>query len=1279
MMPHSSFKRFWLSIIVVGLTFPLDLFGQASNQGFEVRIPWQEKSLQQGETPKLEHEDNQDKLPQITRVFELDQKPSEVKLIPTLTADVSKSVLPDTLVNKIANQYRFHHAIGYAQKQPYLTVTITPLKKANGTFELLQEANIKVVYQGKARSLAKRETPDWPNSSPLADGQWYRIGIDTTGIFKLTHDQLKTLGLKVNELAPGDIQLYGNGGQELPQNNNNDHPKGLKQTPIAVKAGGDGSFDKGDYILFYGKGAHGWAYHKQKNQFRHNYHPYSNQSYYFLTVDADRAPKRVQKAPSLDEATYSTQTFNQLLFHEQDKLTAINRDIRSGRRWFGEVFSRSNSTRRFTFQLTGNPDQLKLRYRMAHHWNSQGIFRISTAGKQLRQVNPNATTGDYTAPFANVKQGAVKFSSDRSQITLSLSYQGGFDSKGWLDYLALTGRTPLRYNGKPLMFQDKKTASVARAQYQLKGLNPNVQVWDVTSPQNVHRQALKAGGNAYTFTDSGQQVRRYLAFTPDEAGTPSLEGKVENQNLHALPQADMLIVTHPRFKSQAQALGRFHKQEDGLSFHVVTPQAIFNEFSSGKQDITAIRWFVKMFYDRANSRAEQPKYLALFGDASFDYKDRLSENTNLVPTYQTPNSTAPLGSFASDDYFGYLDDQEGVMDGNNRENFAELLDISVGRIPVTTKEQANDVIEKVKRYYRDKKILGSWQNRVTFVADDMEEGWEDVFVLDSEEFTSTLNKEAPAFNMDKIYMDAYEQKTVSGGKRYPGVEEALTNRMKNGSLVINYMGHGGERGLANERIVTFDQIKKWDNPHRMPLFVTATCEYTRYDDPGLLSAGERTFLKPDGGAIALLSTTRLVTAGSNTKLTRQVFENNMFQKVDGEHKTIGEVFLKAKNDFDRNNRIFSENTRKFGLIGDPALKLAYPKHQVVTTRINRQPFSQADSLKALQKVTLKGEVRDYQGNRLTNFNGTVNTTIYDKKTKRRTRANDPAARKMNFKLLNSVIYDGQTVVENGRFQSTFVVPKDIAYKFGKGKVSYYASNHETDAHGYSQVTVGGTANNPVTDTRPPKVDLFLNSTDFEDGGITSTDPLLLAKISDDNGINTAANGIGHLPQLTIDGQKPVTLEDAYQASVDTFNQGTLRHQLMDLEPGQHYLELKVWDVANKVGSDQLSFVVVKDQQLTIESLTNYPNPFADETTIAFEHNQRGRSLTARIRIYNIRGQMVTGFKRKFAPEASRQTINWNGTSGNGRPLEPGVYVCEVILKGENGATVQESNRLVIQK
>lgn len=1269
-------RLFLLLITVYGIGL---LSAAAQTEQRTLQIAWDSKTLQQG-NPEFEGGEYQGNTPYFTRSFELRAIPDTVHVQPSFEFERPDSTLPSSFINGLAEAYKVQHTISYEDKQPVLMVSIVPAFRDEGTVNFLQTAQVVIDYpiSPSLNTLSKQKSGEtsWPRSSVLADGDWYRVRIDTTSIFKLTYKDLKDLGVQVDNLSPDALHLYGNGGRMLPQSNDTEHPRSLKPAPVAVYAGNDGKMDQGDYLLFYGEGSHGWAYDQGSEKFQHEYHEYSDSTYYFLTVDRARDPVRIATERSLSEAAYTTSQFDQLLFHERDQLTEINREISSGRRWFGEAFSSQTRSRQFDFTFVSQPQSVDFQYRMAHHGESGGVFTINTNGRTVARVNMRATSPGYTAPFASVSQGTKVLNPNTNQLSLTLTYQGGNSTKGWLDHLSLAGRTDLRYAGRPLLFQNKTAAEHPTVRYQLAGLPSSAQVWDITHNSTVHRQNLNKQDGFRTFTDSGGQVRRYLAFEPSDARPVQPIGKVANQNLHGLPSADMLIVTHPRFREQAQELANFHRQTDGLKSHVVTPQAIYNEFASGKQDITAIRWFAKMFYDRADDPSGQPDYLVLFGDASYDYKDRLEDNTNLVPTYESPNATNPSTSYLSDDYYGYLDANEGALD---KANGTDLLDISIGRIPVNTPKQAQQVIDKIKRYYQNKNHFGSWQNTLTFMADDMEESWEKRFVEDSEALIGRLNKQAPAFNMDKIYADAYEQQTTSGGKRYPAVSEAINQQINEGSLIMNYMGHGGERGLGSERIVTFDDIQQWNNEYRMPLLVTATCEFTRFDAPSLLSAGERAFLKPDGGAIALLSTTRLVTAGSNYELTRKVFEQNLFTREAGEHKTIGEVMKDAKNAYTKDNNFFNANTRKFALIGDPALKLAYPKHEVVTTRINRRPFQSKDSLKALQKVTLQGEVRNTQGERLKNFNGEVYPTVYDKEVEQRTLANDPAARPLDFKLLNSIIYDGKAPVDNGRFRATFVVPKDISYELGTGKISYYATDYESDAHGYDRVTVGGTADSPVVDDQPPEVVLYLNTRTFKDGGTTGPNPLVLADIQDDNGINTAANGIGHQPQLTLDGERALSLSDAYQASLDTFNKGTLRHPLTNLSPGRHYLQLKVWDVTNKSASDRLSFLVVGEDQLTVEALMNYPNPFSETTTIAFEHNQKGNPLTIKLNVYNMQGQQVATATQQGQPEASRQTLEWDGTNAHGAPLSPGVYIYEVTLTNQKGATVQESSRLVIQK
>lgn len=1274
-------KRKTIFNIVTLLFFSLPLFcsGQSSFQK-TIQLPWKEATFSGNQIPKLTKNDTEQKPGTYHKIIQLPKKPSKVRIEPTFTFEKSPALFPDSFTNSLSEQFNLSYDIGYYQKKPRLKLSINPLKvNGKGGINFIQTVNLSVNFKKNAQTLNKQgEESDWPNQSKLASGDWYKLAIDTTGVFKITHQLLKDLGLNPSNINPKQLQVFGSGGDMLPQSLSKAYPKGLQEVPIHIKGGDDGSFDNGDFILFYGQGPVNWHYDSNSNTYNQQKNYYSNKGFYFLTAK-DEKGKRIKKQKSLSGAPYTTNRFDELYYHEKEQFTEINEQIKTGRDWYGEIFD-EQSKHSFQFNLNSNPKSLLLKYGVAHRSPNSSTFSIKFNGSLEKRLNISKVRGfnDYESDYIENQEGSLKRMQAPKNLKVSFTYNKRSSSKGWLDFLALRARTRLDYKDNyQLIFKDHATLAQEKAQYNLKNANNALKIWDVTNQWDVHSQAIKQQNGKAFFTDSSNELREYIAFESNNTYQPDPIGSVNNQNLHGLSPAKMIIVTHDQFSSQAKELAEFHRKKDNFSVHVVTPQTIYQEFSSGRQDITGIRNFLKMLYDKADNQAEQPEYLLLFGDASYDYKDRIDSNTNLVPTYQSKNCYSPTNSFATDDYYAYLDDNEGSM-ADFLDGATHYADLAVGRIPVNEKAQAKTVLKKIKNYHNDSRSLGSWQNLVTLVGDDEDDNRH---LSQAEDIANLVNKYGQDYTVDKIYLDAYEQKTTPSGTRYPDVNEAINSRINNGTLVFNYIGHGGEKGLAQERVVQLDDIKKWENNYRLPLFVTATCEYSRFDDPNLTSAGERTLFKKGGGAIGLFSTTRLVFIGQNGILNKNLFRDNIFQQKNGQYKRLGKIIQEAKKRIDHNKNVgYRDNTRKFALLGDPALKLAYPKHDIETTQINNKPFSSDDSLKALQEITLKGKVKTNNGELLKDFNGTINPTIFDKKIDLKTLANDPDSRETTFKLRNSIIYDGKAKVKNGKFNISFVVPKDIAYTKGQGKISYYANDQLTDANGHDFIQVGGTAENPISDDQPPRVDLHINDRNFEDGGITSSDPLLLADIFEDYGINTAANGIGHQPRMILDGDESKKLPDAYQASFDSTNTGTLKHQLKNLEPGKHYLKLKVWDVANNSGEDEISFIVKDGKNVEIRDLLNYPNPFANKTNFQFKHNQDGKPLTITLQVFDTKGNHHRTLKQKVIPEGNQiSELSWNGRNSNGKQLSNGVYIYRLKIKSAGGKVAHSSNKLVIQK
>ena len=691
---------------------------------------------------------------------------------------------------------------------------------------------------------------------------------------------------------------------------------------------------------------------------------------------------------------------------------------------------------------------------------------------------------------------------------------------------------------------------------------------------------------------------------------------------------------------------------------VVTPQQIYNEFSSGMQDVSAIRDFLKHQYDKENSAL---KYLLLFGDGSYDPKNRVENNTNFIVTYQSANSTHPTQTYVTDDYFGLLDDDEGLF-------INDLVDIGIGRFPVATLKDANVLVDKVERYY-EKSSFGSWRNDVAFIADDGDANDGNTHMWQADSLANHLADNYDEINIQKIYLDNYYQESTPGGPRSSATQSAINNKVDKGALLINYTGHGGPLGWTQERILEVDQINKWSNIDNLPLFMTATCKFSYFDNPEEKSAGEYVLLNENGGAIALLSTTRLVFVGPNYNLNTK-FIQNIFKKQDDEFPRLGDLFKTTKVLSGT-----SANNRNFTLLGNPALRLAYPKYDVRTTIVS-------DTLKALSEVTIEGEIEE-DGFFISDFNGTIYPTVYDKELIKTTLGQESCT-PMPYRDQNNILYKGAATVKDGKFSFSFIVPKDIAYNYGAGKISYYAVSDDeipVDASGSEkEFVIGGSAENVVYDYDEAELSLFINTRTFKDGGITDENPILIADVFDESGINTVGNGIGHDIIAVLDGNtsNPYVLNDFYEAAKDDFTKGIINFPFYNLEKGEHTLTLKVWDVFNNSSEATISFVVSDENEFTIADYITYPNPFSTSTDIYFQHNKPNQNLGVVLEIYSITGVLVKRFEETYNDDGYRVgPINWNGKDEYGGNLSAGMYIAKLNIYAEDGAFTSNSIRIIL--
>jgi hypothetical protein len=977
--------------------------------------------------------------------------------------------------------------------------------------------------------------------------------------------------------------------------------------------------------------------------------------------------KRIQTKTMQAAANITVNSFSERYFYENDRVNFLS----SGKEWFGEEFSNSNGNtinRTFNVDFTGLITTQPLTLAVSLAGRSVGAassFNILVNNQNIANLNLGAVSGYFLDAYATNIVQQNTFTATQPAINIGFNFMAGAPgAQGWLNWFELQGRKNLSMNNQSRIFF-RDWLSVANgnvASFVINNTTAITEVWELTDPLEPKKINSSFANNQTTFINDASRLREYAAFNATNFLIPVVMGKVENQNLHQSKKSDLLIITHPNFMSEANRLAAYHTQQDGYAVTVAAVDQIYNEFSSGTPDPVALRDFVKMYFDKAGADStQQPKYLLLLGAASYDYKNRISNNSNFVSCYESANSLDPLSTYTSDDFFGLLNDGDDV----NALAPPALLDIGIGRLPARTLAEAKTMVDKIIHYHSSRS-LGEWRNQMVYVADDKDN---DLHVTDAETVSADASKTNTLFNQSKIYLDAYKMVSGGGGSRYPDVNAAIVNHMYDGSLVFNYNGHGGYQQLSASAVLTNAELNQFNNSSKLPLFITATCDFAPYDDPSKNSLGGSLLYGDSTGAIALMTTTRVVFASSNLVLNDNYMKIALHPDVNGKYLSLGDAVKRTKN---YTYQTYSDviNNRKFVLLGDPALKLAYPELTLQLTAINNQNITGNDTLKALNKYVFTGNVLDAHGNIKTDFSGTLISTVFDKPQTVSTLGNDPASPVTTFSTQTNVLYKGKSTVTNGVFNFTFIVPKDISYQTGKGRISLYADNGTTDAGGVSNsFFIGGAGNSISNDTTGPIIHPFLNDTTFRNGGLTDEQPLLLIHLFDSSGINTVGTGIGHDITAVIDGDEKniIVLNSYYTAIANSYQQGVVLYQLPTLSEGNHTIKIKAWDVADHSGEAVIDFIVSKKNKLRIQQVYNFPNPFQSYTNFSFEHNQPNIDLSVSIDVYDVNGQMVHQIQQTINTGGNRiATIQWNGANAIGRKMKSGIYIFRIIVSSING-------------
>lgn len=1128
-------------------------------------------------------------------------------------------------------------------------------------------------------------------NSVLASGNWYKFYIEKSGVYKVSKSFLQSLGLNVN-VDPRTIKIYGNGGRMLPLLNDTSYPLDLEENAIQFIGEEDGVFDASDYILFYAEGVDTW-----NSESLTSVNLFSDKAYYYVTTTGGSG-KRILNAiePTAVSNLQFTQ-FDDVLYYEKDLVNGG----KVGRRWFGEQFNIDDS-QTFDFSIpnldTSVPVELKINTASKSFGNSSFNFNVNGA-------NIGTVSFPQLVPFSGTEgfESALNttFTATSSTISIRLNYDNGGvpSSNGYLDFIRLKTKRNLTGFGKQFMFfNDDQQNNIGVAQYNLTAANAISQVWDVTDIYNVSKYVNTSGAN-FSFKVNLGTARKYVAVDLSDVYAPSKEttSTVANQNIKGtifkdvsgnFEDIDYLIFTPQFLVNQAEALANFHRTNSGMSVRVVALENLYHEFSSGKQDIAAIRNLIKYVYWNASSPDKRVKYVNLFGDASYDYKDRIPNNNNIVPVFHGFNPQASetnnasnfslFSSFMSDDFFGMMDNGEGTMTTG-----FDGIDIAVGRMLVSSTSQAQEMVNKVIEYH-DEKSYGRWRNNFVIYSDDADNSTDATLQFGLNNLADVLTSQKPFVNVKKIHTDAYVQQVAAGGERYPEAKADFLDAIELGALVFNYFGHGNEETLARERLFEKLDAQNLTNRYRYPLFVTITCEFTRFDDPNRLTGGEFMFWNKTGGAIGLIATTRQI--GVSTGFTmNNLLSEDLYAFGSNDYPTIAEALRMTKLSTG------SDNRRVVFYIGDPAMKLAIPKPKVVLTKVNDVPVDQPlPVLQALSLVKISGEVRDENEVLISNYNGDLAVQIFDKDINRTTLGNNGITDSgglitMDFTTLGETVFRGNASVVNGQFEFSFVVPQDIRIPVGNGKISFYAKRaipNLDNQTGYDKtIQIGGVNVNAVSDTNPPTVRLHMNDEGFVSGGITNCSPILLAFLDDENGINTAS-GIGHDIVAILDGDEtnPYILNEYYETENDDYTKGFVRFPFRDLTPGLHTVLFKAWDVYNNLVTAEIQFnAICSDEGLRIEKVLNYPNPFVSYTEFWFNHNMPFEPLDVQVQILTISGKLVKTINQQVVTEGFLcREITWDGLDDFGDRIGKGVYVYKLTVKSvTTGKSAEKYEKLVI--
>lgn len=1110
-------------------------------------------------------------------------------------------------------------------------------------------------------SAAKMQKSSAANSV-LASGTWIKLEVTEDGMYKIDANYLRAVGIDPATLSSiTDVKIFGADGRRIPENVAAIRPADLPQLSVEyVDNNSNAKFDNDDYVLFYGQGITGWDYNPITKQFSHYQNPYTFSNYYFLSVGAN-APVKQHVNINVSHSTNNTisQTIGKVFFDEEK----FNFN-QSGQIWVSPPMN-PNESRVVSNKLTGwvSGTKVTYSYKVFSRANVVGAFTLEESATSLGSVSitaiPDYYLNDPEYQYANAVSNKVEItptlSDQRSNVKFTYSASGNV-ATGFIDWLNIFYTQQLTASSDLLVFDSPDTSGVVK--FFVNGFSTNsINLYEVSSLNGLRKIAysMDQQTGSFFFNDTLQngKPKKYWIGTTAKYLAPKSAVKIPNSNLHGFDGAEFIIITHNEFKSEAQRLKNHKESLPGtkkLSTVVVDVDTIYNEFGIGMPDPSSMRDFIKHAATQWNIKA---KYVLFFGDASYDFRSILKNDRSWVPSFQTVESNDKIYTLSNEDFFSYIDPTNPLN-----------VSIAHGRLTPRTIGDAKLLVDRIIMY-ETKPPRDQWKNLITIVADDkwVPTGSEDIHTFQAEDIASVRTPKS--FEVKRIYMEAYPAVFTSSGRRKPDARQAILDQVNRGTLMINYIGHGNPKVWAHESVLTLDDVRsQFVNGDRLTFIVAATCDWGRFEEAGENSSAEEVMVNKNGGAIGVLSASRVVYSGENSQ-TNQLWYINLFSQPNS--LRLGDAYLLTKNQL--GDGLFSlTNKQKYFLLGDPTLRLAVPERNTTIDSILTSISTIADTVRALEKITIKATVRDSANLVDVTFNGNALISVFDADMYK----NIPAILGLNYYENGGIIYKGESSVNNGLLSTTFIVPKDIAYEKKNGRISIYFYNSSSDGRGYTRnFIVGGSSPSIQPDSVGPNLAIYFDNFNFRSGDVVNENPKLIVALKDSSGINSSVNSIGHRLEAWIDGgTKSIDLTDSYKGKIDSYQEGAAEYQLNNLTSGSHSIKVRAWDVHNNSSTTETYFTVATSNSLSIQQLYNFPNPVSTTTAFTFQHNQM-IPIDVKIQIYTVAGRLIHTIEKSAISERFIK-IDWNRRDMDGDEVGNGIYFYKVLAKTIDGRYSSEA-------